>query len=253
MPRKPKSRIAELAEAEALMRDIRLSDDAAEIQALLAFLRAHARARVWLRSLIRDDHLSAWASACQHDDGTALQALGVGARVARELAQRSQSHEYDHAFGGLSELQILLLIRRFSGRKPRISFADFLVLQLWQRLLKKQSPCPAPLPLADATLELWRRTIGASKPDGFQRLGHALTLLQRPRAGKRPVQEEWRLDVLRYVLRNPKAHYTVAELRRTIPTRYAPHDRKDVLNFCRANGIGVGRTTLTKTTPRLTS
>src|SRR5438552_1929807 len=129
MPRKTKSRIAELAEANALMRSIALSDDAAQIAALLAFLRDNDRARFWLGTLIRDEHLSNWDEICRDANYERLDALGAGKRIVRDLTDHIDTERPERRiYGGCTELEILLLIREFSGRQSRVGLTTLLVL-----------------------------------------------------------------------------------------------------------------------------
>jgi len=141
--------------------------------------------------------------------------------------------------GGLSEAQILALIKRYQG--GGMDVMTFLLVRLWTRLAASGHK-DIPVGFLDAITGHW--TAVASDPSG--RLVHDFLRAVRffhERSGQVIGEADfghansWKIHVLLYILDYPKPRYQVGELHANLPVKYRHADRRSIRQFCKEHGI----------------
>jgi len=227
----------------ALLHELTLPDDAAELRHLVELCRRSARIRAWLFGRFANDATtqSAFRALLMDAAGTTPTGSVWSATLQRQvLSQAEQSSHLPGRFGGLTEDRVLTLIKRYQA--GQIDETIFLLVRCWLRFLASDQ---STIPVA-----LWRPTLkqwAAITRDGSGRLArHVASAVQffHERSGRRIGEADfgyshsWKIHVLLYVLERPQACYHVSELRDHLPAKFRQVDRKTIRKFCQEHGIG---------------
>ena len=141
--------------------------------------------------------------------------------------------------GGLSEAQILALIKHYQG--GGMDVMTFLLVRLWTRL-EASGRTDIPAGFLDAITTHW--TAVASDPS--ERLARDFLSAIRffCERSDRVINEadfghanSWKIHVLLFILEHPKPRYQVGELHAKLPVKYRHVDRRSIRQFCKEHGI----------------
>lgn len=227
---------------EALLHDLTLSDDAAELRHLVELCRQSPRVRVWLFACFANCPATqtAFRALLANPSGSAALEPVWAPRLQRQvLSKPGQPGEQPGRFGGLTEARILELIKRYQA--GRIDPTMFLLVRCWLRWLAPEMPA-VPVGLWRPTLQQWE----AIMSDGTGRLArHLASAIQFfHERFDRTIGEadfgythSWKVHLLVYILEHPRTGYRVSELHAQLPAKYRGVDRKTIREFCQAHGI----------------
>jgi hypothetical protein len=227
---------------DALLHELTLSDDAAELRHLVELCRHSLRIRAWLFGRFANDPAtqSAFRALLSDPSGTAAHESVWSPVLQRQvLSKPGQPGEQPGRFGGLTEARILALIKRYQA--GRIDGTVFFFVRCWLRFLASGRTA-VPVALWRPTLQQW----AAIMSDGTGRLAHHVASAVKffHERSDRTIGEadfgythSWKIHLLLFILEHPRTCYRVSELRDQLPEKFRGVDRKSIREFCQAHGI----------------
>lgn len=229
-------------ELGALLHELTLPDDAAELRHLMELCRQSMRIRAWLFARFANDAATqtAFRALLSGGAGSVVPGAVWSPMLQRQvLSQPGQANRASRRFGGLTEAGVMALIKRYQA--GYLDESIFFLVRCWLRFLASGA---ASVPVA-----LWRPTVkqwAAIMSDASGRLArHLACVLQffRERAGRRIGEADfgytnsWRIHILVDILEHPQPRYRVGELHAHLPAKYQSVGCKRIREFCKRHGI----------------
>lgn len=241
-PKKKYSNSAQTASFSALLHEMKLSDDAADLRHMIWFLRRSERARLWVTRRFADEaDVKAKFRAYLRGD-PAADGIWHPRLQAEVCSEPKPTALNEGPYGGLTEAEVWSLIEQcHSGRADVMTF--FLV-RMWRNFAAEgRQP---PVALWRATLEHWMAMVSSPDSRVLESVAKAISVLEdRPDRRLRTEEPEWRIHVLLHILDHPQERYRVGEIYDALPARFCrvgrsgnPQvDLSEVRSFCREIGL----------------
>lgn len=239
MSRSPHHRATGDAKLTALLHELRLHDDAAELRQLAELCRRSLRVRTWLFSRFAREPVTQDVFRAFLKDPSSSTA-GLWSRVlAAEVASRPDPAA-PGPYGGLSETALWALLHELQA--GGIDVRAFVLVRLWRKLADgDRLPPPA---LWRVTLEYWRDIATARDAGPARQVAQAVKFFAEAEDGG-PVDDNWKLHLLLHILDHPQPSYRTRDLIAALPAKYRrlrangnPFvDPREVRKFCHAHGI----------------
>lgn len=226
----------------ALLSELMLPDDVAELRQFTELCRKSLAVRSWLfvRFGEEPETRAAFRMLLSKEAPGAVKARLWSPQLAEMvLAGPASAEPATGPHGGLSRARLLGLIIRY--QYERMDLKTFLLVRLWTRLIASGQG-EAPAALSRATLAHWRTVVADPSGVMARDVLRAVRFFS-DRAGRAIGETDfgyvntWKIHVLLYILDFPKARYQVAELKAGLPPKYRGVDRKLIRRFCQLHGI----------------
>jgi hypothetical protein len=225
-----------------LLEELALPDDAAELRHLVEVCRRSVRIRAWLFGRFANDPETQSAfRAVLNGAGPGLAAGAVWSPGLQRqvLSGVGPTGDQSGRFGGLTETEVLSLIKRYqAGRNDgRI----FLLVRCWLRFLGNTGAA-VPVALWRPTLQLWAELISDKHGRLLRQMLRAVQFLgERSNSGLGEADygytHSWKIHVLLFILERPQASYRMRELHRHLPVKFRHLPCKKIREFCIKHGI----------------
>ena len=139
--------------------------------------------------------------------------------------------------GGLTRSQVFALIRRHQAGP--LALAPFLLVALWRKAAIDHTALPAALL---ATQKFFAACLVRDNPAPLRQLAHAATFFQGQALGKIGKTHYghpkwWQLNILAYMLANPRPAYRTRDLSLHLAAQKIQVDPADIRRFCRKHNI----------------
>lgn len=241
-PRAQRLPAAGLLGVSELLRELTLPDEAAELRLLIDLCRRSLRVRAWLfgRFAREPATQAAFRMFLGNPDavppGLMLWPRALTMALTPDLGRSAPG---GGAHGGLSEVQVLALIKGYQA--DYLDVTAFILARLWRRFLRSGRK-EVPLALQLASARHWGALANDDSGRGINRLADVLRFF-RERCGRTIAEDDfghpnsWRIHVLVHILDHPRPCYRVDELYRCLPPKYRHVDRREVRAFCQRHGI----------------
>lgn len=244
MPKKSTRRSGHRSDTvSAILHELRLSDDAAELRHLIELCQRSRRTRTWLFSRFAVEPQSREKFRALLDGRpTPLDGLWSPDLQAEVISVAGRDQAADKRHGGLSSAEIWALIKGCQGGKS--DPAAFILAQGLLRTISETGTMPVALWLP--TLRYWTELV--SDPSGtlMGELARALRLQHsQTTTTAADAVYPWKVHVLIYILQHPKPAYRVGELFDNLPEKFrriranGNHfvERREIRKFCEESGI----------------
>ena len=226
----------------ALLHELTLPDDAAELRHLVELCRHSPRIRAWLFGRFANDVATQTAFRAVLSGGAGSAAPGTVWSPVLQRQVLSEPRQWDaepRRFGGLTEAGVLTLIKRYQA--GYIDETIFLLVRCWLRFLAAGT-ANVPVALWRPTLQQWAGIVSDARGRLARHLAGAVQFFGE-RAG-RPIGEadfgypqSWKIHVLVYILEHPKPCYRVGELHEHLPAKFQRVGCNKIRTFCSKHGI----------------
>ena len=225
-----------------LLRELALPDEAAELRMLIDLCRRSLRVRAWLFGRFAREPATQAAFRmflANPEAGLPNRALWPRALTMAMAPDLGRSGPGEGAHGGLSEVQILALIKGYQANY--LDVTAFVLARLWRRFLRSDRK-EVPLALQLASARHWGALANDDSGRCINRLSDVLRFFRERCCrtigdGDFGHPNSWRIHVLVHILDHPRPCYRVDELYRSLPPKYRHVDRREVRDFCRRHGI----------------
>jgi len=237
--RLPADGLRDIAE---LLREVTLPDDATELRLLIDLCRRSLRVRAWLfgRFAREPATQAAFRMFLANPDAAPTDLLlwprALTIALRPDLGRPAPG---EGAHGGLSEVQVLALIKGYQAEY--LDVTAFVLARLWRRFLSSDRK-EVPLALQLASARHWGALANDDSGRCINRLSDVLQFF-RERGGRTIGEDDfghpnsWRIHVLVHILDYPRPCYRVDELYRSLPPKFRHVDRREVRAFCQRHGI----------------
>jgi len=238
----PRRRGCGVQELGAVLDELLLPDDIAELRQLVDLCRNSLTVRSWLFARFANQSVTqaAFRTTLSGSAKPEVVARLWSSQIAEMVFARPKASTSERgAYGGLSRSRILLLIARHQYELTDLK--TFLLVRLWIRCVAVRGRC-FPANLCRITLEHW----AAMMADGEgQFLRNALNAVRFFHARiNRTIGEvdfgphnSWKIHLLLHILDSPKPCYRVSELQAGLPAKYRHVAPRAIRRFCRHCGI----------------
>jgi len=225
---------------EALLHDLSLHRDSAELRHLVDLCRRSARVRAWLFGTFANNEPAqrAFLFFLQNSDTDAHPPWSH--RLSTEIRSIPAPPPPGRGpHGGLSEPEIIARIKTLQA--PGLDVTTLLLVRFWTRFSGQ--------PLHSVPIALWRSTLThwsaiVADPEGRQAQGlmRAIRLIHgtwKHAAGEPDFgySNSWKIHILLHILDHPRPAYRLRDLRISLPQKYRNVDRNELLRFCQKTGI----------------
>lgn len=230
---------AKVTAADSTLRAFTESDDDAAFRLFLRLCRSSPSLREWLweefarKPKTRAKVATHLASPTAAEDVDAL----VENRPLHLEAAKLRANVSARIYGGLTWGEVENLIRHYQAGK--LDLDTFLLVSEWRRL---NGSAPASPRLIAATADWFAAAVGKGKARHLRHAEKTLGLLSAlektpKRRGLFGHTDWWKLNVLFYMLRNPRESYRTREFRSYLADLGIEVGTKDIRRFCSRHGI----------------
>ena len=224
------------------------TDQTAAVALLVSLLRNTHGLRQWLRVAMLDsdmrhrfeDYLDGKLSPpASQTSGRNLLAWVAGIKGSLDETDHLRDAYGSTAttYGGLTGNQVFALIRRHQAGP--LALAPFLLVAVWRKAATDQTALPAAL---RATQKFFEAGIIHDNPALLRQLAHAAEFFQGhglTKIGKSHYGHAkwWQLNILAYMLANPRPAYRTREFYQHLVSQKIHVDSADIRRFCRKQKI----------------
>ena len=233
MPKAAQSRIGEVKELRELLTDSLCHESAGEFRVLIKVLRQLPRAREVLELLIPEDLHDDWSRLIENGDTSVLQRQGLPPDLAKEVAGNPASIGMAANRAGLSQFEVLAIMRAGARYNKRIGLDGTLALLVLEKAAKEGKPLPHYV-----MLPVLRTIHGACEEGGVAGFNTILHLFEsRDEAGDEggPFGDKhlWMWHTLDYMLSYERDEYSAKDIEDSFPPNLATRpSRARIVDFC---------------------